>query len=101
KHQAILVAKAGEEIVGCIQADMRKILVFRRGERGLIYNLYVKRLWRRRGIGRQLMDEAISWIKNKGGEIVFLNVASQNEEARQFYDQLGFKTVNANMYRLI
>lgn len=99
-NQAVFVAKAGEEIVGCIQADLRRITIFKLSERGLIYNLYMKRMWRRRGIGKKLLDVASDWLKRKGAAIIFLNVASQNVEAHDFYERLGFKTVNFNMYKL-
>lgn len=98
--QTIMVARAAEEIVGCIQADVRRITIFQRSERGFIYNLYVKRMWRRRGIGGQLMEKAIGWLQGRGAEMIFLNVASVNDEARRFYERLGFQTVNVNLYKL-
>ncbi len=101
QSQRVLVARVDEEIVGCIQADFRKILIFRRSERGFIYNLYVQRMWRRRGIGRHLMEKAIDWLQTSGAEMIFLNVAGGNDEAQRFYERLGFKTVNTNMYKLI
>ena len=45
---------------------------------------------RRRGIGCQLVNEIISWARQRGARVLRLMVTSQNEPAILFYERLGF-----------
>lgn len=55
-----------------------------------ILNLAVGADWRRRGIGRQLMETALEGAMVRGVHRVFLEVRESNTGARAFYSQLGF-----------
>jgi len=80
------VALLGEEVVGFITI-----------KRDFLYGCYVRRLavkegYRRKGIGRQIMqfieDYAFARYPN-----VFLCVSSFNNEAQKFYQDLGYQRV--------
>ena len=45
---------------------------------------------RRQGIGRQLMDAAAAWGREKGAQDIELSVHSFNTEAVEFYQSLGY-----------
>ena len=47
--------------------------------------------YRRRGLGRQLMEQAIEWAREHGADHLRLWVDDANPEAAKFYLALGFK----------
>ena len=55
-----------------------------------ILNLAVAAQWRRRGIGKRLMEAALHAARERGATRVFLEVRESNAGARTFYAQLGF-----------
>ena len=55
-----------------------------------ILNLAVSSEWRRRGIGRQLMQTALEEAASSRVGRVFLEVRESNTGAREFYYRLGF-----------
>ena len=55
-----------------------------------ILNLAVAPAWRRRGIGRRLMETVLEWTVSAGVRRVFLEVRESNGGARAFYLRLGF-----------
>lgn len=55
-----------------------------------ILNLAVAAVWRKRGIGRRLMEAALEEAVSAGVRRVFLEVRESNAGARAFYFRLGF-----------
>lgn len=62
-----------------------------------ILNLAVRADLRRRGIGSQIVTEALRYAKNKGATVATLEVRQSNEAAIGLYARLGF--VNAGRRR--
>ena len=61
--------------------------------KALIWGMYVAPEARRRGLGRRLMDAAITAIaKADGIELVQLGVGTENDAARALYASVGFQT---------
>jgi ribosomal protein S18 acetylase RimI-like enzyme len=56
----------------------------------LVDQISVEPEWRRRGVGRLLMEAAFQFARDQGIEEVFLEYWSNNELARAFYASLGF-----------
>ena len=59
--------------------------------RWLISNVAVRVNFRGRGIARSLMERALSWAREQGGEAVFLRVRRDNIVAWSLYESLGFQ----------
>ncbi|MEM2210278.1 MAG: GNAT family N-acetyltransferase [Nitrososphaerales archaeon] len=57
---------------------------------GEIHEIFVYPSYRRRGIGRMLVDKAIEYAKDRGKEKVGLWVGVKNLSAKEFYKKLGF-----------
>jgi len=55
---------------------------------GRIRRMYVLRDWRRRGIGRQLLEQAIATARSTFSE---LRLRTESPEAALFYEGLGFQ----------
>jgi ribosomal-protein-alanine N-acetyltransferase len=84
--EGFLMAKLGEEIVGYAIGEKSK-------DSGLIVSVAVKKEWRRRGIGRKLIEKLLENFKKEGMKIVFLHVREENRDAINFYQALGFKII--------
>ena len=61
------------------------------GKRAYILNVYTEPEFRRRGLARRLMQEAIDCAKREGLGVVWLHAT---ERGRPLYAQLGFETTN-------
>lgn len=57
-----------------------------------IFLVYVKPEYRRRGIGRALMQKAEQWAKDRGDRRLGLQVFDDNIAAVHLYETLGFTT---------
>ncbi|MCL2340061.1 MAG: tRNA (adenosine(37)-N6)-threonylcarbamoyltransferase complex transferase subunit TsaD, partial [Actinomycetia bacterium] len=57
-----------------------------------VLDIAVDPSWRRRGIGRQLLQRLLSDARELGATTASLEVRPSNSAARAFYDDLGFQT---------
>lgn len=60
-----------------------------------ILTVAVARVWRRRGIGRQLMDAVLRDLHTARAESLFLEVDETNTAALALYRRLGFRQVGS------
>ena len=67
-------------------------LLAQRGIRGWIGGLGVIPKWRRRGLGREMMNYLIAQARDHGIERLQLEVITQNTPAHDLYVDLGFET---------
>lgn len=58
---------------------------------GFIYDIYVAKEHRGKGVGARLMKEAENYCKQKGYARISLMVSTHNEPAIQLYRKTGFK----------
>jgi ribosomal-protein-alanine N-acetyltransferase len=56
-----------------------------------ILNFAVRPDWRKRGLGRALLGQALSWGATFQGEKAFLEVRASNLAALRFYEHNGFE----------
>ena len=56
-------------------------------------NLAVAHGWRRRGLGRQLLEWALAKARERGVEQIFLEVRVSNQLAQRLYERRGFEQV--------
>ena len=70
------------------------LVVFRTmADEAEILNLAVDSTRRRRGIGSQLMKDALATCKTAGVKRIFLEVRDSNQTAQNFYLRMGFTEV--------
>lgn len=81
-----LVAEQNGEIIGTIIGAFD-------GRRGMIYHLAVHNAFRRQGIGQALLAEVEKRLKEKGCIKCLLMVLEDNETAKRFYEESGWKAV--------
>ena len=79
----ILVAEAGG-IVG-------SVMVGHDGHRGWLYYVAVAQAHRRKGVGRQLVEAAEAWLKERGVPKAHLMVRETNHQVAAFYERIGYE----------
>ena len=89
-YAAVLVAEEDDRIVGrlSIGRDTHPA-----SEHVADVGLMVADGYRRRGIGRALMENAEAWARGVGVRKIELHVFPHNEAALALYDQLGYRRV--------
>jgi ribosomal protein S18 acetylase RimI-like enzyme len=95
--QAIFVAEEAGRPVGLVHAQIFDTpespnLMPRR--RMHVEELVVAPHARRRGLGRRLLDEAVTWGRSRGARETVLVVWEGNTAAARFYRALGFRVVH-------
>jgi ribosomal-protein-alanine N-acetyltransferase len=61
-----------------------------RGGQGHVITIDVAPAWRRRAVGTLLIDAAEDWLRQQGGESVYLETAEENTSAQAFYLKRGY-----------
>ena len=99
----IKIAKIGEEVVGfvCVGMVEEKRKGYKGEKIGVIYNLGVKEQYRKKGVGKKLVEEALKWCEEKECYAVDLNVFWFNNGALEFYKNLGFGMIDVNLRKML
>lgn len=97
----VLVAKQVGKIVGYVQYGPVKIeeANANKDDREL-GRLYVETSLQGQGIGRQLMDAALSDPEMKHAPRIFLQVWEENQKALAMYESYGFKTCGVTTFEI-
>lgn len=75
------------------------ILVGSDGRRGYIYHAAVHPAWRRRGIAKRLVAQAVGSLEQIGIHKAALVAFKRNKEGNDFWDKLGFAVRDDLAYR--
>ncbi len=59
---------------------------------GIVEDVFVREAWRRRGIARFLLSEALKYLKGHGLETASLVTGTDNRSAQALYHSAGFRT---------
>jgi ribosomal protein S18 acetylase RimI-like enzyme len=96
----ILVADQSGEVVGYAYAGIEGTdYMALRGPAGAIYDILVDPPYRRRGIGRKLLDTTIDALKTLGAPRVVLSTAERNADAQRLFEGAGFRRTMIEMTR--
>ena len=94
----VLVADDGGAIVGYVFAALEPLSWKElRGPAGFIHDVAVREESRRSGIGTQLMEAAIEWLRGRGAPRVILWSAAANARAHPLFHRLGFRDTMIEM----
>ena len=91
-----LVAEVDGVVVGQLDAFLRPLPSagsMRMPRRGALIGIAVDEDWRGRGIGTALMHAAEDWARDRGLDMLELDVADANGDARRLYERLGYGLV--------
>ena len=90
-NQVIVAADAGKLIgYAMFQSEIKTLLEVSH-KVGDITDLYVKPIYRRQGVARQLLQSCVGRIKSRGVTDLQLRVWCMNKGAIALYRQLGFR----------
>jgi ribosomal protein S18 acetylase RimI-like enzyme len=78
-----LVVREGERVVG-------SLMVWQEEKSGYIENVFVLEPWRRFGIARYMLSQALSYFRTHGLEEAYLMVLTDNDSALHLYESVGF-----------
>ena len=91
-----VIAFDGEEIAGGVDGRIDPEENAHHGrERGVIAGVWVRRPWRRRGLARALIAQALVGLRERGMTSAYLGVDGLNpNQAMTLYESLGFEIVS-------
>jgi [ribosomal protein S18]-alanine N-acetyltransferase len=81
-----VAARCGELLVGFI-------IISAAADEAEIITIAVDDMWRQRGVGRALLEEAVAEAGRRGARAMLLEVGVMNEAAQALYERAGFVTV--------
>jgi GNAT superfamily N-acetyltransferase len=96
RHRLVVVVQ-GHEIVGTLQLSFIPHLVLRGGERAQIEAVRVRSDVRAMGVGQAMLEWAIEEARRRGCRLVQLTTNSEREDARRFYERLGFQPTHIGL----
>ncbi len=92
KFGIVILARCGEQSIGFAHGMLKFLPDYLGGYTvGTITHIFVDEDERRAGVGRQLVLELENWFHSKKVHSIELQVISGNADAREFWQDLGFK----------
>lgn len=98
--KAVVLAAEGvgadkDKVVGFVRALVRERPFYSPEHEGVILDIYLLPLYRRRGVGEFVLRETSNALKAKGAGVVTAEFPAQNEIASRFYSKRGFRPITA------
>jgi ribosomal protein S18 acetylase RimI-like enzyme len=98
--KAVVLAAEGvgadkDKVVGIVRAHLRERPFYTPAREGVILDIYLLPIYRRRGVGEYLLKETTEHLKQKGAGVVTAEFPTQNEIAVRFYAKRGFRPITA------
>ncbi|BDR92123.1 GNAT family N-acetyltransferase [Vulcanisaeta souniana] len=93
KDHLLLVAEDMGKIVGFVKADIRERFFYSPSVEGAIVDFYIMPEYRRKGLGRMMLEKAIAMLREKGAQLITAEFPTQNQIAINFYNKMGFRSL--------
>lgn len=95
----VLVAEVDTEVVGYVNGVIADITteLFLPLRCGLLADIYVQAAYRRRGLGKQLVERLMLWFRSRGVNHFEWHVSAENREALAFWRSIGGETTMLRM----
>ncbi|GAB6943577.1 GNAT family N-acetyltransferase [Vulcanisaeta sp. JCM 14467] len=93
KNHLVLVAEDMGKIIGVLKADIRERLFYSPSIEGAIVDFYVMPEYRRKGLGRTMLEKAIMMLRERGAQLITAEFPTQNQIAVNFYNKMGFRSL--------
>ena len=97
---AVLVADDGGDVIGYAYAAAEGYdYMALRGPAGVLHDVIVDPRHRGRGVGRLLLEAALTFFRSRGVPRVVLSTAERNEAAQRLFERMGFRRTMIEMTR--
>ena len=92
----VFLAKVDDEYIGFIHMSIRKDYVEGSASSpvGYIEGLFVKPEYRRKGVGSELYNAGVDWVKKKGCSEIGTDCTISNNVSFEFLVDMGFEEAN-------
>ena len=100
-ERVVFFARDGEDVVGYLNAYVRRDLGLFDELVGFIDDAYVVEDARSQGIGRALLRRVEDWFQSRGVEEVRLNVVAANKRGVRFWTLAGFELQSMTMRKAL
>ena len=98
ERSVFLVAEDDGKLVGFLVGTVeREIPIYQVREFGFVHDLWVRATHRRKGIGRQMMMQAVERFRAMGVEQIRLDTAAGNQAAQGLFGACGFRPSTMQM----
>jgi ribosomal protein S18 acetylase RimI-like enzyme len=98
RRNILIAAKVEEETVGYVLLTLPREQTFEVQETfGVVNELYILPRFRKKGIGKRLLEDCLSRIKAEGFKTARISVLSGDRNAIRLYKKLGFRVFMYNM----
>lgn len=88
----VFVASAGGRMIGYILGEIQERKpIYPLGRYGFISDLSVTSAWRRRGVGRALVNTLMAWFHEHGVTAIELFILENNDVSTAFWQSVGFR----------
>ncbi len=92
-NSLVLVCEEGGRVVGFLKADVVDRLFYEPRREGVIREFYLLPEFRRKGVGRTMIEKAFEELRSMGAGIITAEFPSQHKIAVSFYENLGFRPI--------
>jgi ribosomal protein S18 acetylase RimI-like enzyme len=99
-ESAVLVADENSDVIGYAYVALESYdYMALRGPAGVLHDIIVDPERRRAGVGRQLFEAALEFVRSRGLAQIVLATAERNEAAQRFFASVGFRRTMIEMTR--
>ena len=95
--EVIYIAEVGDVPVGYICGEVNLKKAWYRENIASLTNLFVKKEYRKKGIGKYLVDYFKDDVSSRGISKIEVNVMSNNISAIEFYEEYGFNNLSKQL----
>jgi ribosomal protein S18 acetylase RimI-like enzyme len=96
-NHELIVAELNGEVIGTLHLMFLPSISFQGKLRAQIESVRVDKKYQGRGIGTEMMQWTTKRARERGAHIVQLTTHQSREDARRFYERLGFKRTHVGM----
>ncbi len=98
----VMVACLDDEIIGYGLAGLSsRPPIFKDRKIGFIYDVYVEKKHRRKGVNKMFLAEMYDWFKKNNLKNIELSVHSMNELGNKVWDKEKFRTISIKKHKVI
>jgi len=101
KNSAVFIAEDKRPIGIIIVTYFKPLRISKFTRKGYVSNLFVRKNYRNKGIGKKLLDISLKWLKETHVKYISLEIHLKNKKALKFYRDLGFKDYTLKLAKKI